>query len=356
MPVLLSRSVGSQTARSVCLSLSTALLVLLSIYAGRAQASRGEGCERQNAPVLQTRGAELLIDGVPSFAVLVSYFDAMRASAAALETDFAFLASKGVRGVRIFPLWIRDDQRADATLVDANGRVRSPERWTHFTGILEKAAACGLIVDVTFNREQLAKTSTFTVAEFESGIAEIARRLKAAGSHSHVLFDLQNERNHPDAPAMQLTVAEVRRLRDAVKRADPGRLLSMSTQGGVAESLSLARLAKLDVIAYHEIQEAGWYKHTPAIVRTLRAGGLPIYLQEMARAPDRGVTCDRVDLEADPLVQALRAARLAGAAAWTFHTGAGFQLDVRPFQQELASCPREVDFLERLRTVIPKTP
>ena len=76
-------------------------------------------------------------------------------------------------------------------------------------------------------------------------------------------MDLQNERGHPDAPAMQLTNADVRRLRDAVKRADPTRLVMVSTQGGARESLSLASLAELDVIAFHELQKTDWQQQHP---------------------------------------------------------------------------------------------
>src|SRR5438132_1128764 len=59
------------------------------------------------APVLGIAGPAFTLDGRPRFLLLVSYFDALRASDAALEADFAFLRRSGVDGVRIFPNWWR---------------------------------------------------------------------------------------------------------------------------------------------------------------------------------------------------------------------------------------------------------
>ncbi len=217
---------------------------------------------------------------------------------------------------------------------------------------MQKAAACGFVVDVTFNREQLAKTSEFTVAEFRAGIVDVVSRLHADPRYPHVFIDLQNERGHPDAPAMQLTVEEVRRLRDDVKRADPSRLVMVSTQGGETASLTLAMLADLDVIAFHELQKTGWHNSTASTVQALKVGGVPIYLQEMARAPDRGVRCAKETPEVNPFVEAMRKAKEAGAAAWTLHTSAGFRLDVGPFQTQILSCQREIDFLDALKSTL----
>ena len=332
-----------------CLGLFAWIGLGLSASAANAQ-TFAQSCTRQSAPILRTAGPSLLRDGHPSFLVLVSYFDAMRASEAALDRDFAFLRSKGIDGIRVFPLWVYGTQQPDATLLDANGRIRSDERWGHFVAVLQKAAACGFVVDVTFNREQLAKTSAFTVAAFQAGIVGVVSRLHAVPRYPHVFIDLQNERGHPNAPAMQLTVAEVRRLRDAVKRVDPSRLVMVSTQGGESESLSLAMEAELDVIAFHELQKADWHSRTASIVQGLKVGGVPVYLQEMARAPDRGVRCARDTPELNPFVQAMRKAKGAGAAAWTLHTGAAFRLDVEPFQARILSCQREIDFLDALKS------
>ncbi len=156
--------------------LSVAACLGLSLTGPAANAQTfAQSCTRQSAPVLQRSGLNLLTDGQASFLVLVSYFDAMRASEAALDRDFAFLKSKGVDGIRIFPLWVYGTQKPDATLLDAAGRIRSDERWRHFDSILRKAGACGFVVDVTFNREQLAKTSEFSVEDFRPASSKSRR-------------------------------------------------------------------------------------------------------------------------------------------------------------------------------------
>jgi len=349
--------------------LSAGVLVLLTTSRLFAQ-DFATTCTDTTAQTVTARGTELLVNNQPRFTVLVSYFDAMRASPAALELDFAFLKRKGIGGIRIFPLWIGfagtpNAQGKDATLLDADGRVRSTERWTHFATVLDKAARCGFIVDVSWNREMLFTLGEFTVAEFHgdpgqttcaggaggSGIAEIACRMKGP-RFSHAIFDLQNERDRT-VPGMHLTNAEVKSVRDAVKRIDPARLLMVS-QGPGDEALAVARDAALDIIAFHEEQGPHAYEKTAAHVSAMKVSGKPVYVQEGPRAtlpgePPRGVTCaPEAAGDPNPFFSGVKAARAAGAAAWTFHTDAGFYLDKQSFQQQIAECPREADFLNRL--------
>jgi hypothetical protein len=356
--------------RGRCVIISAVTGLLLGCFSNgvhaQAPPSAASLCTQTSPPVLKTEGPRFSIDGRPRFVVLASYFDAMRARPAELESDLAFLKSKGVGGIRIFPLWVYQDQSQDATLLDADGRVRSPARWDHFTNVLSAAARCGLIVDVTFNREQLENVSPpFSVAEYAGdpekttcrggggdagGITEVACRLKRAGTFPHVFFDLQNEAGKSDE--MKLSNGDARRIRDAIKSIDPDRLVMVSALGGAQTSLDVARSAALDAIAFHESQEKDWYEATAANVRALLAAGRPVYLQEMARAPDRGVTCFDARGEPNPFLEAVRMARDAGAAAWTFHTGAAFRLDIRRFQSELSVCKAEKDFLDGLKGIL----
>jgi hypothetical protein len=202
---------------------------------------------------------------------------------------------------------------------------------------------------VTFNRDMLTSVvAPVPVERYQAGIVEVVRRLKAEGGHPHVFMDLQNERNR-GLPGMDFTVGEIKALRDAVKAADPARLVMCSTIGGVEETLDLVKAAGLDVAAFHEGQSEGWYEETPATVAALRRGPAPVYLQEMGRAPDRGAICDVLSWKRNAFAEALDAAAKAGAAAWTFHTSAGFRLDAEPFQDRLRRCAREMEFLDGLR-------
>jgi hypothetical protein len=283
-----------------------------------------------------------------------------------------FLESEGVSGLRIFPLWVREAglpgaQKPDATLLDSNGRIRSQERWDHFAAVLKRAGQCGFIVDVTFNRENLNTVSTFTLDEYRGdpkatscsgtqggGIAEVACRLRG-NEYSHVMIDLQNERN-VGGKAMGLTIAELRSLHDAVKAVAPARLTMVSHGGGdMGSTVEAAREVKLDITAFHEPQARGWHQHTAGEVAKLKALGRPVYMQESARATDegeRGARC-AVDPKApNPFIVAMTEARRAGAAAWTFHTDAGFRLDSQGFQKELGACAVETDFLARLNSAL----
>jgi hypothetical protein len=340
-------------------------------------------CREPSAPVLQVKDRNFLVDGQPKFAVLASYFDAMRApDVATLQNDFGFLKSKGIDGIRILPLWVRDNQSTAPTLLDEDGRIRSDERWRFFVTILKTAAKCGFIVDVTFNRDGLAAGSDtrFTVDEYfgdaarsscgsirdqPRGITEVVCRLKSIDAR-HVLIDVQNERNHSNRrrdPAggvdgMQLTDAQVQAIRNAVKGIDPGRIVTVShTADDPGPPLAIAAAANLDVIAYHDNGFSGqWPENTPAEVRALEAGGRPVYLQENRRAPD--VPCSGTG--ENPFINAVKAAKLAGAAAWTFHTSAAYRLDERAvpttFQHRIASCAREAEFLNNFRAAVDRVP
>jgi hypothetical protein len=190
-----------------------------------------------------------------------------------------------------------------------------------------------------------------SLADYRSGIAEVIRRLKVLGTHPHVFIDLQNERNRGIA-GMDYTREEIAGLRDALKAADAARLVMCSTLGGVEESLALLKAARLDIVAFHEGQEKRWFLNTPAIVAALRRANVPVYLQEMARAPDRGVPCAERSDEPNAFIEAVRAARQAGAAAWTFHTDAGFRLDREAFQDRVRACGREREFLDTLAAAL----
>jgi hypothetical protein len=350
-----------------------ALLTAIVPSPGWAQAFR-EVCTSPGVPRLEAKGSDLFVNGKPRFAVFVSYFDVMRASPPTLEQDFALLASKGVDGIRVFPLWIRfaglpSSQKPEATLLDSDGRIRSQERWDHFELALKTAARCGLLVDVTFNRENLDAVSPLTVAEYRgdpkatrcaggtggAGLSEVACRLRGP-EYAHVLLDLQNERNI-GPPAMSLSIEELKSIRDAVKAVAPERLVMVSHGGGeVAGVIEATRAASLDVVALHQAQERGWYEATAAQLAELKQLGQPVYVQESGRAtrPDerfRGAACAPVQGEDNPFLTAMEAAKRAGAAAWTFHTDAAFRLDSRPFQKELNACPRESEFLNLLPKV-----
>jgi hypothetical protein len=322
-----------------------AALVAWLAFAGSpaAQASR-------TPPVLGIAAEQFTVDGKPRFLTVISYFDALRAEALTADLDF-IRRDLGFDGIRVFPNWWGYDRKAqpcpasrDDTLFDAQGNIRGdgatvsgPLARLH--ALLRETRARGLVVDLSFARETVQ--GGMTVDAYQRGLQRTAFLLR---EYRHVLFDLQNERDL-DRPAMHLAPPQVRALRDAVRdpeRGDPRRLVVASTTGSSppivgdevnpAGTVGFVKTAGLDAVAFHDPRGAGWETRVPAVVGALRRAGKPVYLQEPSRwrvadtsACGRPETADS-DGDAGHFRLALKHARDAGAAAWTFHTQRTFAL------------------------------
>jgi hypothetical protein len=311
---------------------------------------------RLQAPVLGVDGARFTVEGTPRFLLVVSYFDALRASDASLEADFAWLRRHRIDGVRIFPNWWRcaavrqcGGHAGDDTLMAAPDGGLRPAILKRLQAVLATAGRHGLIVDLSFARETVgdAQGRELSASAYADGVVAAVRAL---GPAPHVMIDLQNEvyqnrvfgeRADDDAP----------RVAALARRVDGGRrIVFVSTNTAEAERYTYCGVegCPLDVLAVHDAREPNWHDRTPAVVRDLvalgaRRGPRPIYLQEPQawqdeRAPDR----------VERFLDAAARARRAGAAAWTFHTRSGFMLrDGRSLIVQLDADERTV--LERLR-------
>jgi hypothetical protein len=317
---------------------------------------------RQRPPALGIAGTHFTVDGVPRFLVVVSYFDALRASDKALEADFTWLRRHGIDGVRIFPNWwqckaVRQcgGHAGDDTLMAPDGRLR-PAILARLQAVLAAAGRHRLIVDLSFARETVrdARGRELAAPAYADGLVAAVRAL---GSAPHLMVDLQNEvyqnrvfaeRPEDDAPR----VAALARLVDGGSR-----IVFVSTNTAEAERYTYCGVdgCPLDVLAVHDAREPNWHDLTPAVVRDLVALGArreprPVYLQEPQawqdeRAPDR----------VERFLDAAARARRAGAAAWTFHTRSGFILrDGRSLTRQLDADERTV--LERMRQRVDAAP
>jgi hypothetical protein len=305
---------------------------------------------------LGARGGALTVNGAPRFLVLVSYFDALDASA--LDRDLRYIA-EGADGIRVFANWWDADRRRPCTAfsdrtvmrVGSDGRVSlRPERLDRLKAVLRAARSHGLVVDLTFSYETVLGLSKLTpgpdgrlcgssgeitnavrLEEYARGLAEAARAL-AAPEFDHVFFDLQNEFS---GGWTRLSHEEVRTLARAVRTADPSRLLSASDfNPDPARHIALAREAGLDLVNFHDFpRDDRWPERTGQLVSAFstaltRAGlTIPVYAGEpppesRGRGPNAFGT-------------SLAGARAAGAAAWTFHTRAAFRLDEQDFASQL---------------------
>jgi RHS repeat-associated protein len=281
-------------------------------------------------------------------------------SSAELDTDFNYLRSVGIDGVRIFPNWQHygcpvSPPSSDDALFTTSGAIRESS-WVSFLRVLDRAAANGLIVNVTFTRETVTGTaSDISMANYRAQIVEVAHRLK--GAYPHVLFDLQNE--YDNGPRLGLedlaTIAAAVRAEDPLF--GPRRLMTVSTTGGAsALAAATAHDALLSVAALHDGRGSNWY--TTAAVSAAISSGVdamgasvaPIYLEEptpFSGFPD----CAPNGADSTPghARQAVAAAKAAGAAAWTFHTRTAFRLSDGNYRSKLESLPGEREELEALR-------
>jgi hypothetical protein len=296
------------------------------------------------APAIGIQGEQFTKNGTPAFLIFVSYFDALRSSDAA--GDLAFF-SRHVDGVRIFATWWSYScsgpksqvTNAADTIFDASGAIRE-DSWPRFESFLDAAGRAGLMVDVSFSRDTVAKD--MSEANFTKGVRAVAERLK--NTRRHVYFDVQNEWDDD-----LLSEKGVRDAAAAVKAVDPARLVTAS--GARKESVFLG--APQDFFAVHD-RGAGWSDDAP--VKVLLNGGpgvpgwrayhVPVHLQEPNPFNE---LCPALKdpPDARPWLDAVRNARKHGAAAWTFHTRTGFALRGTSFVARLS--PLEKQTIAALR-------
>jgi hypothetical protein len=289
------------------------------------------------------------VDGRQEFLLFVSYFDGLRRASygGEVDTDFAYLKRIGIGGIRLmvnwqYPCGSGPDDDASKLFV-GDGRINEP-MWTVFVRVLERAAAHGLAVDVTFNRETY--DTAIPVDAYRTAIADVARRL--AAGHRHVLFDIQNE-----YPLHGLSPADVHGILAAVEAVDPSRLVTASGGGG-----DIVDDPGMEVVAYHDRRDGDWHqagairRQLDEIRRTV-PGGKPIYLQEPMPFRKFHPDCGHDEAPRPGFArQAAQHARHHGAAAWTFHTRQTFDLRERPLVQILEADPEQRAELEAVGAAV----
>ncbi len=247
---------------------------------GSAQAPSAPAARAQ-PPVLEVDGARFTVDGKARFLIVVSYFDALRASDATLEADFTWLRRHGIDGVRIFPNWWRcaavrqcGGHPGDDTLMAPDGALR-PAGLARLRAVLAAAGRHGLIVDLSFARETVRDGKGDELPASAYGGA-VAAAVRALGPAPHVMIDLQNEvyQNRLFAERAADDAPQVAAL---ARRVDGGsRIVFVSTNEPEAERYTYCRAdgCPLDVLAVHDAREPNWHDRTPAVVRDLVALGI----------------------------------------------------------------------------------
>jgi len=281
-----------------------------------------------HAQKLTIQGDRFAIDGTPKFLTFISYFGAM--GAPNVIQDLHFLKSVGFDGVRIWPNLDTGPQ-----LMNGDGSLR-PDGLDRLLTILNQARQERLVVDVTFTYEHVPG---LTPAVALIGIVNATNALR---SYDNLLFDIQNERNVTDRRFM--SEEDVGRIYRAVKAADPARITtadnSLGQDWGPQYATDFTARLGLDVVAFHESRGPQWYlpPFYQSIVRTMKAAGRPVYLQEPNSTRDSTYTAND---RADYFLRAIVSAKLAGAAAWCFHTllGADFRTGLPFLEDRLRAYP-----------------
>jgi hypothetical protein len=301
------------------------------------------------APTLEVQNNRFTVDGQPRFLVLVSYFDAMRASPERCESDFQYLHKNGIDGIRVFPNWW--DFRAKIafapdTLMDGHADLR-PDRLAALKQVLDCAARHGLIVDMSFayetveglsdlRREQVGTgqgalpVNQVHVDEYERGLVAVT---KALMDYRNLFFDIQNEYN---GRITHLSDDEVRRFGAAIRKTDAKRLVtaSLANEIGAEEVASRSNETGVDIVGWHESRNPWQYDAMDMLVGQARAVTTkPIYLGEPALLRD--------ELTAREFIVAVTKAKAGGAAAWTFHTQHCFDLSQKSLADSLTEGEKE---------------
>lgn len=280
------------------------------------------------AQKLSIQGDRFAVDGIPRFLTFITYFGAMAAPNA--SADLRLIRSLGFDGIRIWPNLDTGPQ-----LMNGDGSLR-PDELARLISILDQARTEHLIVDVTFTYEHVRG---MTPATARVGILAATNALRA---YENLIFDIENERNVGDRRFM--SESNVASIFAGIKGVDPARIATASNapvdDARYAADFT-ARLG-LDVTAYHEPRPVNWYTLgvTQSVVRALRSNGRPAYLQEPMATRDSLFRYPS-NTRSEFFLQAIANAKLAGAAAWCFHTEVGVDFRDGPplFEDRLRAYP-----------------
>jgi hypothetical protein len=256
---------------------------------------------------LSIQGDRFAIDDKPKFLVFISYFAAM--NAVNITADLKYLRSKGFDGVRIWP-----NLTGPVQLMRSDGSLR-PDGLSTLKFILDRARDERLVVDVSFTAEHVAGLDA---ARLRDAIVATTGELRG---YENILFDIQNERNVYGPFRKPLAASDVASIRAGIKSVDARRIVtaSNSSENTAEETAAFVSQVGVDVAAYHDPRtshffDPSWIKLN---VDALKASGRPAYLQEPipTRYPPFPAS-----FSSDNYREQMISAKLAGAAAWCFHT------------------------------------
>jgi hypothetical protein len=300
---------------AACLA-ATLLAAGLSVGPLSTRGLAGDGA----GPVtrLGTDGTRFTVNDRPAFLFGVSYYGALGASDETVRSDLADLKKHGFNWVRVWATWAAFGE--DVSAVDGEGKPREP-----FVNKVERlVAACdeqGLVVDVTLSRGN-GSTGPARLQTLEAHRRAVETLVAALKAHRNWYLDLANERNIKDQRFTSF--ADLKELRELVRKLDPHRLVTASHAGDVsrADLSEYLQTVRVDFLSPHRPRSADSAGQTGArskeYLTWMKELGreVPLHYQEPFRR-DFGKWQPR----AEDYVTDLKGALAGGAAGWCWHNG-----------------------------------
>jgi hypothetical protein len=296
--------------------IATLLAAGLSIGPLATRGPAGGGTEPGTS--LGTNGTRFTVNDRPTFLFGLSYYGALGASDETVRRDLADLQKHGFNWVRVWATWAAFGE--DVSAVDGEGKPRE--------GSLKRlerlVAACdeqGVVVDVTLSRGN-GSTGPARIQSLEAHRRAVETLVTALKVHRNWYLDLANERNVKDRRFTPF--ADLRELRELVRKLDPHRLVTASHAGDVsrADLGEYLQAVRVDFLSPHRPRTADSGGQTEARSREYLAWmkelgrEVPLHYQEPFRR-DFGTWQPR----AEDYVTDLKGALAGGAAGWCWHNG-----------------------------------
>ena len=295
---------------------SCLMLVLLCI--GRSATAATE---------LDVEGARFTVNGKPTFLLGMSYYGALGASREFIQQDLDDMRKVRINWIRVFATWGAFGN--DVSAIDQHGQLLQPH-FDHLKWLIAECDRRGMIVDVTLALPraggEVLIVGPVTLDDYRRAAVLLATELKP---FRNWYLDLANENNSLGHRERKNSFAfkDLNELRNAVKKVDPGRLVTVSYAGNDATEEDLRhflREVNVDFVTPHRLRRSGSPEQTAEVTRNMlatmkRIGRVvPVHYQEPLR---RGFRHEWWIPKAEDFVTDLRGAIAGGAAGWCFHNG-----------------------------------
>jgi len=294
-------------------------LVVLGAVAFGGMGSKALVPAQAGRTVLGIDGSRFTINGEDVFLLGFSYYGGLGASQESVRRDLDDFQKRGFNWLRLWATWKTFGE--DVSAVNAKGAAR-PVYMERLQWIVAECDRRGMVVDVTLNRRE-GSTEGGGLADAASHRRAVEAIVEALRPYRNWYLDLANERDVGDARFV--SCEELKRLRQAVRRLDPKRLVTASFGG---HDLSRGDLRDVlvtvgvDFVSVHRPRRAGspeqTEQRTREILAMMKAMGRvrPVHHQEPFRRGYGSWVPKAEDFLTD-----LKGAVDGGAAGWCFHNG-----------------------------------